>query len=893
MIIRKIHIDGFGIFSDFSLEGLGKGVNILQGRNEAGKSTLLDFLRYTLFGYPRTRADHREPLNGGRHGGRIMVLAGDPAREVTFERFAGSKGGPFRLLTPGGESSDPAEWNRLLGGATGELYQNVYAFSLDELVSMDSLSRSGVEDRIFSIGLGLGELSLGEVEQVFQEASDNIYTPRGRTQQVPRQMDRIGYLNEKLSGIQAHLPHYQQLTAEIRELEQEAAGLGRALQDCNGEKGRLENYLRCHPYYVRIKRGGEELRELPPPRELPEGGTGRLDEMEAREKALEDRVRGLTHGRGERKGMEALEQEIEGLEFNGGLLERAETVEYLRENRSLYKQEVKNREADRRRAGELDEQLRNGMAAISAGWTEAHVGGLTEVEVKRAKLRSFREASADLDRQRRDLEAELKVLRTRESPLHMKALAALLAAVAVVAAAAAFFYGLPVLGAAFVLAAGILFFGRGRLARKGGYHLALDRLAELQGREETLRQQCGDYLESGLQLDRALGPEAALEVLSRAEQLQAMLAERDRLLKGVRDSRDPFIADFEMQVREIHALLEDGDAAGPQSAEDHVEIAVNRITGAFEEARERSMKKRQLSDELGRSQRELEATKQELQEVRGQIGLLLAGIGAEDRQSFRDVYARNEQVKALQDQLREAKESIENIAGLGKAGEVMAYLDAHEKAALEARIRELSEESARLSGDLQQMREDLGRKKQAVHDMEGESELAETLTELETAREGLQQAYREWLTNNLALKILGDVKTRFEQEQQPEVIRYSSRYFREITGNRYEAIRVSLGQKEVGVFDPRGVARGIGQLSRGTREQLLVSLRLGFIEAYEQKAEALPIIVDEILVNFDAERARKTAAILEAFAKDRQVLMLTCHETTADFFQAPAVFEIG
>jgi uncharacterized protein YhaN len=891
MIIKKIHIDGFGIFRDFSLEDLGKGVNILWGKNEAGKSTLLDFLRYTLFGYPRTRADHREPLNGGRHGGRIVTLAGDPAREVTFERWAGAKGGQIKLVTPDGESSDPAEWNRLLGGASGELYQNVYAFSLDELVSMDSLSRSGVEDRIYSIGLGLGDLSLGDVERGFQEVSDNIYSPRGRTQEVPRLMDRIGQLNEKLARIQAHLPAYQDLTVEIRDLEKATTGLGRALQDHNGEKIKLENFLRCHPYFVRIKRAGQELSDLPPPRELPAEGTRRLDEMERLERTLQEQARVLADGKGERKGIGALEQEIGAIEFNGGLLERAETVDYLRENRTLYKQEVKNREADLRRAGELDEQARNGISAIGSGWTEAHISGFEDMEGKRAKLLAFKGAYEQLNQEKSRLDTELQVLRSKESPLNLKAAAILLAAVAVVAAGAAFYYGLYIGGATLALIAVILYFGRGRLSRKGAYQLALDHLSELKTKEGALQQELGDYLASGLQLNRALGPEAALDVLVRVEQLRGMLAERDRLLQAMKENRDPFISGFERQANEARALLEVGLPEG--DAESNVEILVNRIIGAFDAAKDLSLKKKQLEGELGRSKRELQATEKELKEVHRQIGLLLDGVGAGDRESFRDMYDKNEQVKALKQQVREATEAMENIAGLGKADEVVAYLETHEKAAIEQQVRELADEAETASAELQQMREDLGRKKQLIHDLEGESDLAETMTELETEKEKLQLAWRGWLTNQLALKILGDVKARFEQEKQPEVVRYASRYFREITGNRYEAIRVSLGQKEVGVFDPRGVARGIGQLSRGTREQLLVSLRLGFIEAYEKKTEALPIIVDEILVNFDSQRAQKTAEILEAFAKDRQILMLTCHETTAAFFKTPTVFQIG
>src|SRR5439155_20899634 len=75
MKLRNWHIDGFGVFFDVSLPepGLGDGINLLIGPNEAGKSTLLDFLRYTLFAYPSgVSLARREPLRGGNYGGALI-----------------------------------------------------------------------------------------------------------------------------------------------------------------------------------------------------------------------------------------------------------------------------------------------------------------------------------------------------------------------------------------------------------------------------------------------------------------------------------------------------------------------------------------------------------------------------------------------------------------------------------------------------------------------------------------------------------------------------------------------------------------------------------------------------------------------------------------------------
>ena len=92
MRIDRIYIDGFGRFSDKTFGPFNSQVTIFEGENEAGKSTLLAFIRTILYGFPaRNRDEHYPPMRGGRHGGRIVV-ADDSGELYTVERYAGPRG---------------------------------------------------------------------------------------------------------------------------------------------------------------------------------------------------------------------------------------------------------------------------------------------------------------------------------------------------------------------------------------------------------------------------------------------------------------------------------------------------------------------------------------------------------------------------------------------------------------------------------------------------------------------------------------------------------------------------------------------------------------------------------------------------------------------------------
>jgi len=74
-------------------------------------------------------------------------------------------------------------------------------------------------------------------------------------------------------------------------------------------------------------------------------------------------------------------------------------------------------------------------------------------------------------------------------------------------------------------------------------------------------------------------------------------------------------------------------------------------------------------------------------------------------------------------------------------------------------------------------------------------------------------------------------------------------------------------------------------LSRGTREQLYLSLRFGLIREFGERTERLPVVVDEVLVNFDPKRAGRAARAFAELANTNQVLVFTCHPEIVQQFQ--------
>ena len=68
-------------------------------------------------------------------------------------------------------------------------------------------------------------------------------------------------------------------------------------------------------------------------------------------------------------------------------------------------------------------------------------------------------------------------------------------------------------------------------------------------------------------------------------------------------------------------------------------------------------------------------------------------------------------------------------------------------------------------------------------------------------------------------------------------------------------------------------------MSDGTRDQLYLALRIATLERYlsQPGAEPLPLIVDDILLNFDDARSEATLSVLGELAALTQVMFFTHH----------------
>jgi hypothetical protein len=89
-----------------------------------------------------------------------------------------------------------------------------------------------------------------------------------------------------------------------------------------------------------------------------------------------------------------------------------------------------------------------------------------------------------------------------------------------------------------------------------------------------------------------------------------------------------------------------------------------------------------------------------------------------------------------------------------------------------------------------------------------------------------------------------------------------------------------------GVDDEYSRTFRVEQLSGGTREQVFLALRFALVREFASRGIELPVIMDDLFVNFDEERTKAAAdCLIEIAAEGQQILFFTCHQHLAELFQ--------
>jgi uncharacterized protein YhaN len=877
MRLRRIDAVRFGSLPQGATLGeLGDGLTVVLGPNEAGKTSFTTLVRHVLYGFPNGRSAERLylPPDGDKRWGRLVFADGEA--EWVVERVDGAHGGTIEVRGP--DSQGFVE--RVTAGVTPDVYRSIFGFGLDELGDLDTLN--GIQQRLYATAAGL-RVDPQAVRQELKGRAEELWSQAGRTKVIHKLNTELAEVRKRIRETERDADAFRAERAELDRLTAEAAVLETAAREA-----RL--------------------------------AAGRLASQAASARQLDAQVRGAEGEREElRRALALAREEAEKLDIDEQLLSIAETIDDLAARAEWFHEATLSAEGAGDRARDARRAVDDALTGLGPSWDEARVAAVpvdtsvdSGIDMAEERIRESRRQLDETQRLADDARTEADLVRAEaqrvastlglsandgahEAKVRLQAVAELVRrspsappsrVPAIVAAVLALVMG---------IAGAVL----GNWPLVAGALLPLGLAAYLVLSTPQLGDAAGLLAAAGLSAD----PEAG-ELLSLQERLQRFLVMSDALWD--KDGKIAVLEGKAMESQRRHAEAASGwetwlEANGLAGAGEPLAArAVLREVRRAQQARER------LASAEAEARREREACAAYARRVVGAGLLRETDVGdavlvaaavrtaREELAASRSAGRRAEELASQGDRItaelarleeRTAKASAELAAIMRDAGgtEGQGLADLEAFGLMAEQDAERAEAVAREA--LQRRSELAGRLDSVAADAEG----ARLRLEESGLVERLRRAIEQYAVAATALRLVEETLAVYERDRQPAIVKRAASIFETMTSGRYPHVVTPLGSFKLTVEDEERRAKEGVSLSRGTAEQLYLALRLAYIENLSDVHPALPVLMDDVLVNFDDEgRQAAAAAAVARFAGERQVVFFTCHQRVADLFAEAA-----
>ena len=367
----------------------------------------------------------------------------------------------------------------------------------------------------------------------------------------------------------------------------------------------------------------------------------------------------------------------------------------------------------------------------------------------------------------------------------------------------------------------------------------------------------------------SVGPDIFLQYCRQLFEAESRHAQAQERLGEV--ERD--IAEDAALVRDFLAPWRRSDAPALDDAEDDRHI--NRVQIAFQDLKRRASDAREARKDITRYLDDILATRKDIEANSNDISTIFTGCGLDPdaRIELDRRLGLLKEWQAKRETLRKAEFEEESIrARLEAHPEIIKQIEEGRIAELQSNYDAAEQQAGEHSRLIEQRTEITTRLKDAGAD----HRLSQARAAVDSARAALQDKREQAWRHEATELLLGDVEQVYLSENEPEVLSHARALFREITANAFD-----LQLDKDGIFIARDLeqeeSRDLDKLSSGTRMQLLLALRLGWIEAQEQGRETLPLFLDEALTTSDEDRFAVMANSLERLAvtDNRQIFYLS------------------
>ena len=856
MKILSCHIEAFGAMRDRSFPDLDAPVVIIEGDNEAGKSTFFHFLQAMLYGiYPVSEEKHSyAPRDDARMEGSLTMEADNGGQYTVARRLRSTVSG--ELVGPDGRSETLGNRDVPLMHISREVYDAMYALSLYDLVTLQYKDKDkawqAVQDRLVG-GMGVDFLrpARSVVEELDAEAKTLWRSKYDRGSASKKIAERRSVLNGEIREAKERDQELRALSDQVTQYVQHNGDLHEERRNLRVEKRKID---RLAPIRERLRQIDNARQEAGDPAEL----AGLPDDPDTDIEAIREEIEDIE------KEKKQLESEREDAGRILAAVEAGKGFDMDMRSGNPYDgllQDRKRAEDDLKRAqGQLVEKAHD---ILTEAWDDRFadiLAGIAPVAL-RERIEAFEDMQrqADARKQAEEAQRQAEALQRAGEGRRLDA----------DAARKALRNRAVVTGLLLVTAIVLVALGRTELA------IGIGLAGVFAGYMAYQAWVQGKRVASFPASPFAPGPSL--------EEIEADVVQRRNDVRAFVDG----LPVPESRLERPDMML----VSDVRSLRDAVQVCRTTQERVEERVAELQKTAQREQDRIAEAYSDLEKKHTLLKTQQSELEARLYAVGGDNleqgisvatarKKAYRLAQTLEEKMGAYfaDEDMTKAREEIETLEGEGAAWGVSD----EETIEIDERLNELNEEINALT------EKRTAAKKDIEHLLE-----QPTLDILQSEREQLESELEVVKERHDRLRLLQHIvreaDRRFREAHQPDVLRRASNYVQTITGGRYE--RFDYDEDETLRIYPAGDPQRPSTvrpwpveapLSQGTLDQMYLAIRFALVDHLDEGKESLPVFLDEVFVNWDRDRRARCYDIFSEAAARRQVFVFTCHPWLAE-----------
>lgn len=276
----------------------------------------------------------------------------------------------------------------------------------------------------------------------------------------------------------------------------------------------------------------------------------------------------------------------------------------------------------------------------------------------------------------------------------------------------------------------------------------------------------------------------------------------------------------------------------------------------------------------------LDAANQAQRTVQALLASLFAASGLDDVLLLAEAIARSEHRREFEKSITQANADLKTGADGLSIDQLRAEVSSQDIATLVLDLEHLNQLAEEILEEVSSLSNRHGAQKAVFDGFSGADLAAKAEAQKQEAIARMSDAVERYLRAHTVARLLKWSMEKFRETKQGPMLAKASAIFKMLTLDSFSRLLVDSEGQTPRLFGVRsdGEQVDVAGMSEGSRDQLYLALRLAALEMQIDQGFNMPLIADDLFINFDDHRTTAGLKVLGELSRSMQVVLLTHHD---------------